>query len=526
MRIRSATFSPHACCSAPPSRRRARNAPAGAAPAARQRPRPPRLQLPAPGPSERPPTLRRATRPGDRGRTSSYRRWVTATGSGLGTARRERQSGEFLRIHRAPSGSTGHGEPPLAAQAIHSRITVYPPDSSTRAPTDRLPESRSGAMHGRLARRRNRRARSAPSHGGTSPARGGYHTAWPFPLPNRPPAIRRSPSCTTKFAARPAPPMRSFSRTTTSAPKCRTLPISSATHWDFRVRPRARPPGPSCSAASISWRRPPRFSRPQRPCCFPISPPAARWPRRSMRRSCARGRPNIPAPSSCHTSIRQPRSKRKATIAVRRETPSTSSTPSPPTGKFFSCPTCSSARTYGVSRGARTSACGWASATCTPESIREHRPQRSIHPEAEFLVHPECGCATSVVEAVSAGDVDPEKRMHILSTEGMIKRPGDHRTSARVHRGHGDRHPAPAAPRMARQDLLRRERACVVRLHEGDDAPQGARVDSPDAAPDHRAGIGRRPGAPCDRAHGVHRRRRLRGRTPTSPGPRASDPGE
>ena len=55
-----------------------------------------------------------------------------------------------------------------------------------------------------------------------------------------------------------------------------------------------------------------------------------------------------------------------------------------------------------------------------PENIRL---QRSLHPEAEFLIHPECGCATSVVEAVSAGDVDPADA-HILSTEGMIKRPG------------------------------------------------------------------------------------------------------
>ena len=55
-----------------------------------------------------------------------------------------------------------------------------------------------------------------------------------------------------------------------------------------------------------------------------------------------------------------------------------------------------------------------------PENIRL---QRSLHPEAEFLIHPECGCATSVVEAVSAGDVDPEG-VQILSTEGMIKRPG------------------------------------------------------------------------------------------------------
>jgi quinolinate synthase len=56
-----------------------------------------------------------------------------------------------------------------------------------------------------------------------------------------------------------------------------------------------------------------------------------------------------------------------------------------------------------------------------PENIRL---QRALHPDAEFLVHPECGCATSVVEAISAGDVSSEGA-HILSTEGMIKRPGE-----------------------------------------------------------------------------------------------------
>ena len=48
--------------------------------------------------------------------------------------------------------------------------------------------------------------------------------------------------------------------------------------------------------------------------------------------------------------------------------------------------------------------------------------QRDAHPGAELLIHPECGCATSVVEAVSAGDIDPEG-VQILSTEGMINRP-------------------------------------------------------------------------------------------------------
>lgn len=54
-----------------------------------------------------------------------------------------------------------------------------------------------------------------------------------------------------------------------------------------------------------------------------------------------------------------------------------------------------------------------------PEHIALTRAQ---HPGAEFLIHPECGCATSVVEAISAGAIDPNGA-HILSTEGMIKRP-------------------------------------------------------------------------------------------------------
>src|SRR5205823_2173726 len=54
-----------------------------------------------------------------------------------------------------------------------------------------------------------------------------------------------------------------------------------------------------------------------------------------------------------------------------------------------------------------------------PENIRL---QRELHPDAEFLIHPECGCSTSVLEAMSAGDIEPAG-VQILSTEGMIKRP-------------------------------------------------------------------------------------------------------
>jgi len=54
-----------------------------------------------------------------------------------------------------------------------------------------------------------------------------------------------------------------------------------------------------------------------------------------------------------------------------------------------------------------------------PEHITRTRRQ---HPRAEFLIHPECGCATSVVEAISAGAITSEGAQ-ILSTEGMIRRP-------------------------------------------------------------------------------------------------------
>ncbi|MCU0646785.1 MAG: quinolinate synthase NadA [Gemmatimonadaceae bacterium] len=54
-----------------------------------------------------------------------------------------------------------------------------------------------------------------------------------------------------------------------------------------------------------------------------------------------------------------------------------------------------------------------------PEHITR---MRSAHPGAEFLIHPECGCATSAVDAVSSGAVDATG-VQILSTEGMIRRP-------------------------------------------------------------------------------------------------------
>ncbi len=45
---------------------------------------------------------------------------------------------------------------------------------------------------------------------------------------------------------------------------------------------------------------------------------------------------------------------------------------------------------------------------------------RAAHPGADFLIHPECGCSTSVMEYVAAGDVSAEG-VHMLSTGGMLE---------------------------------------------------------------------------------------------------------
>jgi quinolinate synthase len=51
-----------------------------------------------------------------------------------------------------------------------------------------------------------------------------------------------------------------------------------------------------------------------------------------------------------------------------------------------------------------------------PRDIERVRAQ---HAGADFLIHPECGCSTSVMEYVAAGDVDAEG-VHMLSTGGML----------------------------------------------------------------------------------------------------------
>jgi quinolinate synthase len=52
----------------------------------------------------------------------------------------------------------------------------------------------------------------------------------------------------------------------------------------------------------------------------------------------------------------------------------------------------------------------------SPSDVRE---QVAAHPDAELLIHPECGCATSALWLTGTGDL-PADRTHILSTGGMV----------------------------------------------------------------------------------------------------------
>src|SRR4051812_36312921 len=51
-----------------------------------------------------------------------------------------------------------------------------------------------------------------------------------------------------------------------------------------------------------------------------------------------------------------------------------------------------------------------------PDDIRTVRDE---HPNAEFLIHPECGCATQAMEYVASGDIEPEG-VQMLSAGGML----------------------------------------------------------------------------------------------------------
>ena len=80
---------------------------------------------------------------------------------------------------------------------------------------------------------------------------------------------------------------------------------------------------------------------------------------------------------------------------------------------------------------------------------------RAAHPGADFLIHPECGCSTSVMEYVAAGDVSARGRAHAVDGRHARQDAESGRAraapAARGGRGDRDRHALPAA--MAAPDI-------------------------------------------------------------------------
>ena len=125
---------------------------------------------------------------------------------------------------------------------------------------------------------------------------------------------------------------------------------------------------------------------------------------------------------------------------------------------------------------------------------------REANPGADFLIHPECGCSTSVMEYVAAGDVDAENT-HMLSTGGMLKhaRESDADTFI-VATETGMLHPLELE--NPGKTFVPANRAGGVPVHEDDHAAQAARRAARHEARGEGRPRDRRAGAGADRAHG------------------------
>ncbi|HEX4483734.1 MAG TPA: quinolinate synthase NadA [Solirubrobacteraceae bacterium] len=92
---------------------------------------------------------------------------------------------------------------------------------------------------------------------------------------------------------------------------------------------------------------------------------------------------------------------------------------------------------------------------------------RAAHPGADFLIHPECGCTTSVMEYVASGDVSAEG-VHMLSTGGMLRYAEDAESAISGHGGNGHAQVAEPGLDAAAVDEKKREpREVVVATETG-----------------------------------------------------------
>ena len=128
---------------------------------------------------------------------------------------------------------------------------------------------------------------------------------------------------------------------------------------------------------------------------------------------------------------------------------------------------------------------------------------RSEHPDAEFLIHPECGCSTQAMEYVASGDLDPEG-VQMLSTSGMLRHVAD-RPRRGVHRRHRDRDALPPPTGGAERPPDRGQPDGVLQVHEDDHAAEASEFSARPSPRGQGAGGDRRPRAAADRAHGRDR---------------------
>ena len=140
---------------------------------------------------------------------------------------------------------------------------------------------------------------------------------------------------------------------------------------------------------------------------------------------------------------------------------------------------------------------------------------REQYPDAEVLVHPECGCAGQLIYEMGRGDIRPEG-LHIASTEGMI-RAVTRAAGQAVHRRHRDRHHAPHGADGAGEGVHRGGPRGRVRLHEDDHPRERAGLARARPLPHHRPSRHRGARPRRDRPHGRARAsdaRRERGSPP------------
>ena len=128
---------------------------------------------------------------------------------------------------------------------------------------------------------------------------------------------------------------------------------------------------------------------------------------------------------------------------------------------------------------------------------------RAEHPDAEFLIHPECGCSTQALEFVASGDISAEG-VHMLSTSGMLV-PRHLASRGRVHRRDRERDALPVGPGRPGGEAGGGQPDGLLQVHEDDHAAEGARFAARDEGRDQGPGRDRRAGAHPDRAHGRDR---------------------